>query len=356
MARCALVKRADHIERRRRGRLLPVTSAVILIAACTAFEGSVAAGGAGWQPTGRIGPGVVTALAVDSRDPQIVYAGSPTVWRNGEIQSSGTLHRSADGGRTWLKTRLVGVTAMVAHPRVAGTAYVATEFDGVFKTTDHGRTWLATNRGLGDFVVESLAIDAASANVVYAGTGWDYGDGVFKSANGGRRWRAFGLSDYFVNELAIDSRTQTLYAAAWDPQFAHDPNLLAVSRNAGRSWMQQTDRTGITSLAAHPRAANTVFVATSRGVLKSTDGARMWRLTGLRHSGVSVLVHPQRSRVLYAAGRGRGVFTSANGGRTWSALNRGLPDLDITSIAIAGNGRVLYAGTPGGVFVYRTTT
>ena len=121
----------------------------------------------------------------------------------------------------------------------------------------------AANTGLHDLAVAELAIDPSRTKTVYAGTGNLYGDGVFKSIDGGRHWRASGLAGYFVEALAIDPRTPTtLYAAIWDPQFANESrNRLARSTDGGPE-MRECRSTGlrsITSFAVTPVGLATVL-------------------------------------------------------------------------------------------------
>ena len=89
----------------------------------------------------------------------------------------------------------------------------AVGWDGVFKTVNGGRTWRAVNDGLGDtddFAVADLAIDPQSRTTIYAATP----TGVFRSTDGAQRWQHFseGLGTTPVSSLAIDSSGRRLYA------------------------------------------------------------------------------------------------------------------------------------------------
>lgn len=329
-----------------------------MLCAAVGVAAVATAGNGVWGPSHGPKPGPVVALAIHPRNPLIVYAGTPHVWEGGQTKSRGALYRSTNGGRRWIKTPLEGVLAVVVDPRHSETVYVSTQYEGVFKSLDGGRTWRTVSTGLGDLTVARLAIDPKRPETVYAGTGSDYGDGVFKSTDGGRRWRASGLADYFVDAVAIDPRTPTtLYAAIWDPQFANDPeNRLVKSTDGGRSWVEQEPGLrSIGSLAINPITAATVYAGTSRGVFKSTDGGRRWRAAGLAKLGgvAALVVDPRRPATLYAATWRAGVFKSTNGGRSWSRFSRGLTTLSVSALAVDSSGRVLYAGTDAGVFDYR---
>ena len=126
---------------------------------------------------------------------------------------------------------------------------------------------------------------------------------------------------------------------------------------------------GVAALAIDLSVGSTLYALTSANVIfKSTDWSPINQ--GLdqivaAHAPINaVLLHPDRTDVLYLATSGYGVFRSTDGGATWAAFNDGLPFLDVRSLALshrdsaAHPGRrsgvlgsnTLYAGTPGGVF------
>jgi photosystem II stability/assembly factor-like uncharacterized protein len=82
----------------------------------------------------------------------------------------------------------------------------------VFKSTDGGGNWSATNIGLSNTYVRALVIDPVTPTSLYAGTD---GGGVFKSTNGGANWSAIntGLTNTDVSALAIDPATPTILYA-----------------------------------------------------------------------------------------------------------------------------------------------
>jgi photosystem II stability/assembly factor-like uncharacterized protein len=138
-------------------------------------------------------------------------------------------------------------------------------------------------------------------NTLYAGT---YGGGVFKSTDGGANWSLAnsGLTNFYVNALAIDPNTPT-----------------------------------------------TLYAGTNGGVFKSADGGANWSAPGSRPdlrlrpgNGSDELQHTLRRD-------NGGVFKSTNGGANWSAVNTGLTNLNVYALAI--NPTMLYAGTwYGGAF------
>jgi photosystem II stability/assembly factor-like uncharacterized protein len=237
--------------------------------------------------------------------------------------------------------------------------YAGTDFDGVMKSTDSGRSWRAAHAGLGTREIGTLVIDPTAPDVVYAAVEGS-SEGVYKTTNGALRWRFSGLNDNFVEALVIAPNTPaTLFAAVWDPALSGSgEDRIVKSIDGGRRWVEP--RPGFISeyvpaLAVDPRRSSIVYAGTDRGVYKTTDGGTQWRAIGLTGVGQinAIALDPRKATVIYAATKRGGVRRSTDGGRTWSQLNAGLTTLDVDSLAISSDGRRLYAGTRVGVFALR---
>ena len=101
---------------------------------------------------------------------------------------------------------------LAIDPNTPATVYAGTFGDGVFKSTNGGEDWTAMNTGLIDTHVFALAVDPSTPTTIYAGT-WK--GGVFKSTNGGENWTAMntGLTNAYVRALAVDPiNPSALYA------------------------------------------------------------------------------------------------------------------------------------------------
>jgi photosystem II stability/assembly factor-like uncharacterized protein len=168
-------------------------------------------------------PGVppFAALAIDPRNPNVVYAGG---YEMGVfITTNGGAHWSATGpGNT-------GVTALAIDPvnpkivfaatgRLSGYPRNPSGFQGLFKSIDGGASWLPANNGLSDLLnadlaVTAILIDHDNPNIVYAGTA---GSGVFKTIDGGTNWSSLndGLTSLDVQGLMkAPGTSHILYAA-----------------------------------------------------------------------------------------------------------------------------------------------
>lgn len=147
-------------------------------------------GGGTWNPAGLSGQ-VVTSLAVDSADPNTLYAATG---------AAGTVKVSLNGGQTWADTALPGVTpyALSTSPAEPGTVYAGTS-SGVYKRVGSG-AW--TLSGLAGKPVTALAAHSTQAGLVFAGTN----AGAFVSKDGGTSWSAgpAGLSAVGIKSIAIE--------------------------------------------------------------------------------------------------------------------------------------------------------
>ena len=222
------------------------------------------------------------------------------------------------GGRT------VAISGVPGKPNVF---YMAPNNGGVWKTTDYGATWnpIFDDQPIGS--VGALAIAPSNPNIIYVGSGeglrrpdLSVGDGIYKSADGGRVWQHLGLRD-----------AQQIGATLVDPQ---DPNRVFVAA------------------VGHPYGPNS-----ERGVFRSTDGGTTWQNVLYKDENIGAIdlaFDPTNSQKIYAvlwASRrppwttggsygapGSGLFKSADGGTTWQELTKGLPsgaDLGRIGIAIA---------------------
>lgn len=165
-------------------------------------------GGTTWGETnlGLLSKEIID-LQVDPLDPQILYA-----------STFDRLHRSEDGGASWyvydtgLPTGAV-VSNIAIDPQNPSTLYVATQGDGVFKSSNGGAVWEASNTGISSLTTNYLLVSPVSSSHVYAATD----DGVFRSRDGGASWSKLPDTGVFwtgdVGNLAISPLEPTvLYA------------------------------------------------------------------------------------------------------------------------------------------------
>jgi photosystem II stability/assembly factor-like uncharacterized protein len=111
--------------------------------------------------------------------------------------------------------------SLAIDPTNTTTMYVGTYGDGIFKSTNGGTSWSAIDNGLTNSAVYSLVIDPTNTNTIYAGT---WGGGIFKSTNGGTSWSAIntGLTYLYIFSLVIDpTNTNIIYAVTGEGIFKY---------------------------------------------------------------------------------------------------------------------------------------
>jgi photosystem II stability/assembly factor-like uncharacterized protein len=286
----------------------------------------------------RLLEGYVYGLAVNPRHPATVYA---STWEHG-------LLKSTNGGATWSSVGFKVVMAVALDPRNPEIIYAGAfaggqaRQSGLFRSGDGGLSWHPA--GLAGQNVISVAVDPRDSGLVYAGTD----RGAFVTTDGARTWRAAGLEEERIHALAFDPRDgRTVYAGTY-------PRGIFRSSDGGASWQQTlSGGAGVTALALSPQTPATLYAASiARGVLKSTNGGR-WQAVnaGLTTARVSsVMVDPKDVRIVYVGDDGGGVFKRSSDG-TWQAANIGLKDLGVHALAIESKHHAnLYAGTDRGVF------
>ncbi|MBK9105052.1 MAG: glycosyl hydrolase [Saprospiraceae bacterium] len=241
---------------------------------------------------------------------------------------------------TGLKFRSIGpsltsgrISDFAVDPKNHKRYFVAASAGGVWRTTNAGTTFEPVFDGEGSYSIGTIVIDPTNSNVVWVGSGENnnqrsvsYGDGVYKSIDGGTSWKNVGLKNSeHIGRIVVNPK---------------DPSIVYVAA-IGPLWADGGDR----------------------GVYRSKDGGTTWEqvLKIDEHTGVNdIVMDPRDPNVLYASGfqRRRHVFTylgggpqstiykSVDGGTTWNKSAEGLPGVDIGRIGLAispVNPEVIYA-------------
>lgn len=275
----------------------------------------------GWVPLGPPG-GEITHLLVHPRNPQTLWAGTPTAG----------VFKSIDGGASWNPANQgldrQDVQALAVAPGSPQILYAAAG-GRVYRSENGARTWAAVlSCGEGPppcpFVsVQQLVVHPEERQTVFATTF----RGVFKSVDGGARWRRVRVSASFIYTLAFEpGDPQVLYAAGGGQLFK--------SLDGGSSWaLWNESRIGAVNgqiLVIDPRNPRRMWMGgfTSDGVYRSTDGGAHWHRSrsGLTNFTANALaLSPAGGPGLPAVWTGNrdGLFRSLNGGVTWEPVLRG---------------------------------
>jgi cysteine-rich repeat protein len=276
----------------------------------------------------------VYALAIDPTAPQTVYAG---------ISAFG-VRKSTNGGVSWSGGGFLdSAHALAMDPTAPQTVYVGANA-GVWKSTNGATSYSQMNVGLSSFFVSTVAIDPANSQTFYEGD-----NVVRKSTNGGASWSQTGGMLGRPLCVAINpANSQTVYVGT-------DGNGVNKSTNGGTSWTAVNN--GLTwqyvySLAIDPNNPQTMYAGTQGGFFSSSNGAGTWfPSSSMPYPVWTIAIHPTLTWVVYVGTNGGGVSKTTNGGASWTALNSGLTDLNVKSLAIdPTNPQIMYAGTFSGTF------
>ena len=250
------------------------------------------------------------------------------------------------------------IVALAVVPGHASTYYVAAASGGVWKTTNDGATFTPVFEHEGSYSIGTVALDPNHPNTVWVGTGENnaqrtvsYGDGVYRSDDGGATWRNLGLkTSQHIGRIIIDPRdSNTVYVAAEGPVWASGGERgVFKSTDGGKSWsnvLSISDHTGASDLVMDPRNPDVLYAAAYQrerhvytlidggpdsGIYKTTDAGKSWtRLRAGLPAGdlgrIGLAISPADPRRIYAtveaANRAGGVFLSTDGGATWQKRN-----------------------------------
>ena len=167
------------------------------------------------------------------------------------------------------------ITDFAIHPEEPATWYVAVASGGVWKTVNAGTTWTPIFDDQGSYSIGCVTIDPRDPLTVWVGTGENdsqrsvsYGDGVYKSTDGGKSWENVGLkSSEHVAKIVVDPRdSKVVWVAAQGPLWAAGGDRgLYQTADGGKSWEKAfatDENTGVTDLVLDPANPEVMYAAT----------------------------------------------------------------------------------------------
>jgi photosystem II stability/assembly factor-like uncharacterized protein len=279
--------------------------------------------------------GFVASLAV------LTLAAAPLAAKAAAIPDSAFNALTWRGIGPYRGGRALAVAGVPGQPNVF---YFGAAAGGVWKTTDAGGSWTPIFDSQPNLSIGAIAVAPSNPEILYVGTGesglrgdMTWGDGMFRSADGGKTWTSIGLKD-----------SRQIGAIVVDPA---NPNIVMVAA------------------IGHAFGPNA-----ERGIFRTVDGGKTWTKTLYKddHTGaIDITLDPNDPKVVYAAlwqvqrtpwsltsgGPGSGLYRSADGGLTWTELaGHGLPagPLGRMDVAVSGaNSNRIYAmieAKEGGLF------
>ena len=198
--------------------------------------------------------------------------------------------------------------------------YVTTASGNVWKTLNSGTTWIPIFEHYGSYSIGTINMDPKNPNILWLGTGENnsqrsvgFGDGIYKSIDGGKTWENMGLktSEHIAKIIIDPSDSDNIYVASQGPLWRSGGERgLYNSSDGGKNWkriLHISENTGISD----------VVMDHSNNILYASTYERR------RHFGI-----------LVAGGPEGGIFKSIDKGKTWKKLKNGLPTGDIGRIGL----------------------
>jgi photosystem II stability/assembly factor-like uncharacterized protein len=264
-----------------------------------------------------------------------------------------------------LKLRALGpaltsgrVVGFAVHPGDRRRYFVAVASGGVWKTDNAGTTWAPVFDNEGSYSIGCVALDPKNPSVVWVGTGENnsqrsvgYGDGVYKSTDGGKSWTNVGLKESeHVGKILIDPRdSDTVYVAAQGPLWGPGGDRgLYKTTDGGKTWKKVlaiSENTGVTDIVLDPRNPDVLIAASYQrrrhvwtlidggpesALWRSTDAGKTWAKlrSGLpteELGRIGLAVAPSDPDTVYAiiesTDKKGGIFRSTDRGVTWEKRN-----------------------------------
>ena len=259
-------------------------------------------------------------------------------------------------GPAYMSGRIADIAIDQNNP---STWYTAVGSGGVWKTTNAGTTWEPIFDKQAVYSTGDVTIAPSNSNIVWVGTGENnggrhisFGDGVYKSIDGGKTWKNMGLtkSEHVSDIIIHPTNPDIVWVSAQGPLWTGGGERgLYKTTDGGETWKQvlttADEWTGVTSLIIDPRNPDKLYAATwsrqrtiaayvgtneGAGIHTSDDGGETWTelKTGLPSGNmgkIGMAISPMNPDVLYATietdNRGSGFYRSDNQGASWKKMS-----------------------------------
>ena len=250
------------------------------------------------------------------------------------------------------------ISDIAIHPDDPHVMYAGVGSGGVWKTTNAGTTWTPIFDDQASYSIGSLAIDPPAPDVIWVVSGENhggrhlgFGDGIYRSTDGGGTWTNMGLraTEHLSTIIVHPDDSDVVFVAAQGPLWSSGGERgLYRTRDGGETWekvLGEGPWTGVTDIVMDPRNPDRIYAATwdrhrtvaaymgggpGSGLWKTEDGGESWRelTTGLPTSNlgkIGLAISPQQPDIVYAAietdRSTGGVYMSENRGESWRRMS-----------------------------------
>jgi photosystem II stability/assembly factor-like uncharacterized protein len=244
----------------------------------------------------------------------------------------------------WVKTlqwRCIGpanmsgrITAISVYEADPSTYWIATASGGLLKTTNNGITFEHQFDREATVSIGDVCVAPSNKEIVWVGTGEanprnsvSYGDGVYKSTDGGKTWKNMGLKKSFqIGKILVHpTNPDIVYVGALGRLYG--PNTergLFKTTNGGESWdkvLYIDDKTGVLDMRMHPSDPETLLVAT-------------WERQRDQFDAFFGNVEGDQYGPIKTHAPGTGLYKTTDGGKNWKKLTQGLPTAKMGRIGL----------------------
>jgi photosystem II stability/assembly factor-like uncharacterized protein len=239
--------------------------------------------------------------------------------------------------------RITAISVYEADPKVY---WIATASGGLLKTVNNGITFEHQFDRKATVSIGDVCVAPSNKNIVWVGTGENnprnsvsYGDGVYKSTDGGKTWTNMGLNKTFqIGKILIDPKNpDVVYVGALGRLYGSNPERgLFKTIDGGKTWdkvLSIDDHTGILDMRMHPTDPRTIIAATWERKRDEFD-AFVGNVEGDRYG-------PIKNHT-----PGTALYKTTDGGKTWKKLDKGLPTAKLGRIGLdwyVKNPNIVYA-------------
>lgn len=248
------------------------------------------------------------------------------------------------------------ISDIAVNPQNHSEFYVAPASGNVWKTTNAGLNFEPIFDNEGSYSIGCVTIDPTNPSVVWVGTGENnnqrsvaYGDGVYKSIDGGASWKNMGLKkSEHIGMIKVDPRNpDVVYVAAYGPLWSSGGDRgLYKTTDGGATWEQIlfiSEHTGINEVHLDPRNPDVIYAPAHQrqrkqwtylgggpesGIYKSVDAGKTWTkinrgLPGGDKGRIGMVISPANPEKIYAVveASGGGFYRSMNRGASWEKMS-----------------------------------
>src|SRR5688500_18353716 len=263
-----------------------------------------------------------------------------------------------------LKFRSIGpaltsgrISEFAVDPKNPKRYFVASSSGGVWRTTNAGTTFESIFDSGGSYSIGTITMDPNNSSTLWVGTGENnnqrsvaYGDGVYKSVDGGSSWKNMGLknSEHIGKIIVHPSNSDIVYVAAIGPLWSSGGDRgVYMTKDGGKTWskvLNIDDHTGVNEIVMDPRNPDIMYASSFQRrrhvftyvgggpqstIYKSVDGGATWEksasgLPSVDIGRIGFAISPADPEIIYAlveASRGKGgTYKSTNRGASWEKM------------------------------------